>query len=143
MKLEVKLLHPDAQLPSYAHPGDAGLDLRSCEDVVLKPGQRAAVATGLAVAIPDGYAGFVHARSGRALKEGLALPNAPGLIDAGYRGELKVLLVNLDPETPIEIRKGEKIAQMVIQKVEDASTQIVESFDETSRGEGGFGSTGI
>lgn len=143
MKLEVKLLHPDAQLPSYAHPGDAGLDLRSCEDVVLKPGQRAAVATGLAVAIPDGYAGFVHARSGRALKEGLALPNAPGLIDAGYRGELKVLLVNLDPETPIEIYKGEKIAQMVIQKVEDASTQIVESFDETSRGEGGFGSTGI
>ncbi|MBK5229522.1 MAG: dUTP diphosphatase [Actinobacteria bacterium] len=143
MKLEVKLLHPDAQLPSYAHPGDAGLDLRSCEDVVLKPGQRAAVATGLAVAIPDGYAGFVHARSGRALKEGLALPNAPGLIDAGYRGELKVLLVNLDPETPIEICKGEKIAQMVIQKVEDASTQIVESFDETSRGEGGFGSTGI
>src|SRR5680860_60564 len=90
MKLEVRLLHPDAQLPSYAHPGDAGLDLRSCEDVVLKPGQRAAVATGLAVAIPDGYAGFVHARSGRALKEGLALPNAPGLIDAGYRGELKV-----------------------------------------------------
>lgn len=143
MKLEVKLLHPDAQLPSYAHPGDAGLDLRSCEDVVLKPGQRAAVATGLAVAIPDGYAGFVHARSGRALKEGLALPNAPGLIDAGYRGELKVLLVNLDPETPIEIYRGEKIAQMVIQKVEDASTQIVESFDETSRGEGGFGSTGI
>lgn len=143
MKLEVKLLHPDAQLPSYAHPGDAGLDLRSCEDVVLKPGQRAAVATGLAVAIPDGYAGFVHARSGRALKEGLALPNAPGLIDAGYRGELKVLLVNLDPETPIEICKGEKIAQMVIQKVEDASTEIVESFDETSRGEGGFGSTGI
>ena len=143
MKLLVKLLHPDAQLPSYAHPGDAGLDLRSCEDVVLKPGQRAAVATGLAVAIPDGYAGFVHARSGRALKEGLALPNAPGLIDAGYRGELKVLLVNLDPEMPIEIRKGEKIAQMVIQKVEDASTQIVESFDETSRGDGGFGSTGI
>lgn len=143
MKLEVKLLHPDAQLPSYAHPGDAGLDLRSCEDVVLKPGQRAAVATGLAVAIPDGYAGFVHARSGRALKEGLALPNAPGLIDAGYRGELKVLLVNLDSETPIEIRKGEKIAQMVIQKVEDASTEIVESFDETSRGDGGFGSTGI
>ncbi|MEO8323529.1 MAG: dUTP diphosphatase [Actinomycetota bacterium] len=143
MKLLVKLLHPDAQLPSYAHPGDAGLDLRSCEDVVLKPGQRAAVATGLAVAIPDGYAGFVHARSGRALKEGLALPNAPGLIDAGYRGELKVLLVNLDPEMPIEIRKGEKIAQMVIQKVEDASTEIVESFDETSRGDGGFGSTGI
>ena len=143
MKLEVKLLRPDAQLPSYAHSGDAGLDLRSCEDVVLKPGQRVAVATGLAVAIPDGYAGFVHARSGRALKEGLALPNAPGLIDAGYRGELKVLLVNLDLDTPIEIHKGEKIAQMVIQKIEDASTQIVESFDETSRGEGGFGSTGI
>lgn len=143
MRLEVKLLHPDAQLPSYAHPGDAGLDLRSREDVVLKPGQRVAVATGLAVAIPDGFAGFVHARSGRALKEGLALPNAPGLIDAGYRGELKVLLVNLDPETPIEIRKGEKIAQMVIQKVENVSIEVVESFDETSRGEGGFGSTGI
>lgn len=143
MRLEVKLLHPDAQLPSYAHPGDAGLDLRSREDVVLKPGQRVAVATGLAVAIPDGFAGFVHARSGRALKEGLALPNAPGLIDAGYRGELKVLLVNLDPETPIEIRKGEKIAQMVIQKVENVSIEVVESFVETSRGEGGFGSTGI
>ncbi|MPZ69757.1 MAG: dUTP diphosphatase [Actinobacteria bacterium] len=143
VRLQIKLLHPDAQAPSYAHPGDAGLDLRSVEDIVLKPGQRAAIATGLAVAIPDGYAGFVHARSGRALKEGLALPNAPGLIDAGFRGELKVLLVNLDPDTPIEIRKGEKIAQMVIQKVENAMVEMTETLDETPRGEGGFGSTGI
>lgn len=143
VNLEVKKLHPDAELPTYAHPGDAGLDLRSVEDVTLKPGDRHAVPTGLAIAIPDGYAGFVHARSGRALKEGLALPNAPGLIDSGYRGEIKVVLVNLDPHEPIHIKVGERIAQLVIQKVENVSVVETTDMDETSRGTGGFGSTGV
>ncbi len=115
MRLEIKRIDPVLPLPSYARDGDAGLDLSSAEDVVIKPGERVVVPTGFAIAIPEGHAGFVHARSGRAFKEGLALPNAPGLIDAGYRGELKVLLVNLDPAEPIYIERGEKIAQLVVQ----------------------------
>lgn len=142
LRIEVAQLDPDLPLPSYAHPGDAGLDLLSAEDVTLAPGERRAVRTGIAVAIPDGYAGFVHARSGRALREGLALPNAPGLIDAGYRGELKVLLVNLDHHTPVEIARGEKIAQLVVQRIESADLVSVETLSETVRGRGGFGSTG-
>ncbi len=143
MRLELQRLHPDAIEPSYSHPGDAGLDLCAVEDVTLGPGERHAVPTGWAVAIPDGYAGFVHARSGRALKEGLALPNAPGLIDAGYRGELKVILVNLDPEVPITIRVGERIAQLVIQRVESVEVVLVDELGTTARGVSGFGSTGV
>jgi dUTP pyrophosphatase len=142
VRLEIKRLDPDLPLPAYAHPGDAGLDLPSAQDVTLKPGEREAVPTGFAIAIPEGFAGFVHARSGRALREGLALPNAPGIIDAGYRGELKVLLVNLDPSEPIYIRRGEKIAQLVIQRVERAETIEVAELPAAARGEGGFGSTG-
>jgi dUTP pyrophosphatase len=142
VRIEIKRLDPDLPLPAYAHPGDAGLDLPAAQDVTLKPGEREAVPTGFAIAIPEGFAGFVHARSGRALREGLALPNAPGIIDAGYRGELKVLLVNLDPSEPIYIRRGEKIAQLVIQRVERAETMEVAELPAAARGEGGFGSTG-
>ncbi|HEX3327436.1 MAG TPA: dUTP diphosphatase, partial [Actinomycetota bacterium] len=112
MRLEVQKLDVDALLPAYAKPGDAGLDLHAAEDVTLKPGERSVVGTRIAIAIPEGFAGFVHARSGRALREGLALVNAPGLIDSGYRGEIKVVVVNLDNSDAIEIRKGEKIAQL-------------------------------
>jgi dUTP pyrophosphatase len=142
MRLEVQKLDADALLPAYAKPGDAGLDLRAAEDVTLKPGERSAVRTGIAIAIPEGFAGFVHARSGRALREGLALVNAPGLIDSGYRGEIKVVVVNLDNSDAIEIRKGEKIAQLVIQRVEQAELEVVEKLPPSSRGAGGFGSTG-
>ena len=130
------------ELPSYAYEGDAGLDLRSAEDVVLKPFERRLVSTGLAIAIPDGYAGFVQPRSGLALREGLSMANTPGLIDAHYRGELKVCAINLDPEREIHITKGERIAQLVIQKVPRVSLMEVDSLDETDRGVGGFGSSG-
>jgi dUTP pyrophosphatase len=142
MRLEIKRIDPDLPLPSYARDGDAGLDLSAAENVTLKPGERAAVRTGFAVAIPEGFAGFVHARSGRALREGLALPNAPGLIDAGYRGELKVLLVNLDPAEPIYIARGEKVAQLVVQRVERGVLEEARELPPSTRGEGGFGSTG-
>jgi dUTP pyrophosphatase len=142
LKIQVKRLDPDAPLPAYARTGDAGLDLLASEDVTLQPGERAAVPTGVAIAIPEGYAGFVHARSGRALKEGLALPNAPGLIDSGYRGELKVILVNLDRSSPIDIKRGDKIAQLVIQRVESVEMEVVEILPDSERGEGGFGSSG-
>lgn len=142
MNLQVKRLDHELPLPRYAHAGDAGLDLLSAVDVVLAPGERHAVPTGLAIAIPEGYAGFVHARSGRALKEGLALPNAPGLIDSGYRGELKVILTNLDPSEKIVIKRGEKIAQLVVQRVEEAELIEVDELPDTARGEGGFGSSG-
>lgn len=142
MRIPVRILDPDLSLPRYASPGDAGLDLIAGENVSLGPGQREAVPTGIAVAIPQGYAGFVHARSGRSLKEGLALANAPGLIDSGYRGEIKVILVNLDPSSSIDIRRGDKIAQLVIQAVEQVELEVVDELPETDRGEGGFGSTG-
>lgn len=129
-------------LPSYGHPGDAGLDLRAAESLTLAPGERRAVATGIAIAMPPGYAGFVHPRSGLALKVGLGMPNSPGIIDAGYRGELKVLLINLDPVTAIEIAHGDRIAQLVVQRVEQVSLIEVSELPGTHRGEGGFGSTG-
>ena len=140
--IPVRRLDPGLPLPSYAHDGDAGLDLFAAEDVTLGAGERAAVRTGIAVAIPEGYAGFVHARSGRALAEGFALPNAPGLIDPGYRGELKVLVVNLDRSGALQIRRGEKVAQLVIQPVERARLVEVDALPPSERGEGGFGSTG-
>ena len=140
--LPIKRLDEDVELPSYAYEGDAGLDLRSAENVVLKPFERRLVSTGLAIAIPDGYAGFVQQRSGLALREGLSMANTPGLIDAHYRGELKVCAINLDPEREIHITKGERIAQLVIQKVPRVSLMEVDSLDETDRGVGGFGSSG-
>ena len=142
MKLPVRILDEELNPPRYARPGDAGLDLLAAEGVTLKPGERAAVPTGIAVAIPEGYAGFVHARSGRALQEGLALANAPGLIDSGYRGELKVVVVNLDPFEPIHIARGDKIAQLVIQAVHRVELEPVEYLPPSERGTGGFGSTG-
>jgi dUTP pyrophosphatase len=142
MKVSILRLDPDLPRPARAHPNDAGMDLLSAEDITLAPGERAAVATGIAVAIDDGYAGFVHARSGRALREGLALVNAPGVIDAGYRGEVKVILVNLDPDEKISIKRGDKIAQLVIQAVEIVDPDEVDELPGSHRGQGGFGSTG-
>lgn len=143
IKLPIKRLDPSVELPSYAYDGDAGLDLRSNEDVTLEPFERRLVATGLAIAIPDGYAGFVQPRSGLALREGLSMANTPGLIDTHYRGELKVCAVNLDPHNPIHIERGERIAQLVIQKVPVVELEEVDELDETDRGCGGFGSSGV
>jgi len=142
VNVPVKRLDASLPLPTYARAGDAGLDLLAAEEVELKPGERAAVGTGLAIAIPEGFAGFVHPRSGRALKEGLTVANAPGTIDAGYRGEVKVILVNLDPSEPIYVGRGEKIAQLVIQSVERAELLEVAELPPSERGSGGFGSTG-
>lgn len=143
IKLAVKRLDPSVELPSYAYLGDAGLDLRANEELTLAPHERRLISTGLAVAIPEGYAGFVQPRSGMALKRGLSMANTPGLIDAHYRGELKVVAVNLDDENPIHIERGERIAQLVIQKVPAVELVEVEELDETDRGSGGFGSSGV
>lgn len=142
MRLKVRRLDPELPVPVYARLGDAGMDLISSEDVTLKPGQRAAIGTGIAIAIPDGYAGFVQPRSGRALKEGLGVANAPGLIDSGYRGEIKVIAINLNSSELIDVHRGEKIAQIVFQKVERAEVELVDELPGSERGEGGFGSTG-
>lgn len=140
--LPIKRLDPSVELPSYAYSGDAGLDLRANEDVTLQPYERRLVSTGLAIAIPEGFAGFLQPRSGMALKRGLSLANTPGLIDAHYRGELKVIAVNLDAHEPIHIERGERIAQLVIQKVPVVNLVEVDELDETDRGAGGFGSSG-
>ncbi|HTO00461.1 MAG TPA: dUTP diphosphatase [Microthrixaceae bacterium] len=143
LNVEVVRLDPELPLPEYAKPGDAGVDLRSSEDITLvKGGGRALVPTGVAVAIPAGYAGFVQPRSGLALKHGVTCLNTPGLIDSGYRGELKVLLINTDPIEDFEIVRGERIAQLVIQAVEHVEFVEVEALDQTDRGHGGFGHTG-
>lgn len=143
MDLRIKRLDTDLPLPRYAHEGDAGLDLYSAIDITLQPGERALVPTGLALAIPEGYAGFVQPRSGLAIKQGLSLVNTPGLIDSHYRGELKVIAINLDLTTPIAIKRGDKLAQLVIQQVCRCTLVEVEELDDTMRGEGGFGSTGV
>ena len=143
IQLKIKRLDPSVELPSYAYTGDAGLDLRANEDVVLEPHERRLISTGLALAIPDGYAGFVQPRSGMALRLGLSMANTPGLIDAHYRGELKVLAVNLDNEKQIVIERGERIAQLVIQQVPIVELVEVDELDETDRGAGGFGSSGV
>jgi|TARA_B100001105_G_scaffold32579_1_gene22809 dUTP pyrophosphatase len=143
--LEIPLVRLDADLamPAYAKAGDAGADLVAAEDVVLAPaGGRALVPTGAAVAIPSGYAGFVQPRSGLALKHGVTCLNTPGLIDSGYRGELKVLLVNTDPTEPFKVVRGERIAQLVIKRVEECRFVAVDELPASDRGEGGFGSTG-
>lgn len=141
--LPIKRLDASVELPSYAYAGDAGLDLRANEDVVLRPFERKLISTGLAIGIPEGYAGFVQPRSGLALKKGLSMANTPGLIDAHYRGELKVCAINLDHHDDIVITKGERIAQLVIQKVPVVSLIEVDELDETDRGVGGFGSSGV
>jgi dUTP pyrophosphatase len=142
MELSFQRRHPDAVLPSAHHPGDAGLDLRAVADVTVAPGERAMVPTGVAVAIPEGHAGLVLPRSGLATKQGLTLANAPGLIDAGYRGEVICAVVNLDPSRPVAIAKGDRIAQLVIVALPAVAPAWAESLPETVRGDGGFGSTG-
>jgi dUTP pyrophosphatase len=142
LKIQVLRLDPGLPVPAYAHPGDAGADLVTAVDVTLGPGERALVPTGIALALPDGYVGLVHPRSGLAARHGLSIVNSPGTIDAGYRGEIKVLLVNLDPQEPIELRRGDRVAQLVIQRFERAGFVEVEALPESARGSGGYGSTG-
>jgi dUTP pyrophosphatase len=142
IELQVKRLVADVPLPAYAHDGDAGLDLAAAEDVELPAGGRAAVPTGLAVAVPRGWVGLVHPRSGLARQHGVTVANAPGTIDAGYRGEVQVLLVNLGRD-PVTLRKGDRVAQLLLQRVGRAEIVEVEELDGTTRGEGGFGSTGL
>ena len=144
LRIPVVRLDADLPLPAYARPGDAGADLVAREGAVLPAGGgRALVPTGIALAIPDGWAGFVQPRSGLALRHGVTCLNTPGLIDAGYRDELRVLLVNTDPVADYEVRRGDRIAQLVIQRVEHADFAPVESLDESERGTGGFGHTGL
>jgi dUTP pyrophosphatase len=135
-------LDPDVPLPSYARQDDAGADLVCAEDVDLAPGQRAVVSTGIAIALPAGYSAFVHPRSGLAARHGVTLVNAPGTIDAGYRGEIKVVLLNTDPATPVSFRRGDRIAQLVVQRVERAAFREVAALPDSARGDNGFGSTG-
>ena len=142
IKLPVTRLDPSIELPAYAREGDAGLDLRAAHEATLEPGGRGLVGTGLAVAIPPGYAGLVIPRSGLALSQGVTVLNAPGLVDAGYRGELKVLLVN-HGEKPVTVRRGDRVAQLVVQSVERAEPIEVGELPPSERGAGGFGSTGV
>jgi dUTP pyrophosphatase len=135
-------LDPELPAPTYAHPGDAGADLCTAVDVELAPGERAQVPTGVAIALPAGYAAFVHPRSGLATRFGVGIVNAPGTVDAGYRGEIQVILVNHDPVSPVVLRRGDRIAQLVIQRVELARFHEVDSLPGSSRGTGGHGSTG-
>jgi len=141
-KVQIRRLAPQLPLPAYAHDGDAGADLVTAVDVTIAAGERAMVPTGVAVALPEGYAGFVHPRSGLAARCGLSIVNAPGTIDAGYRGEIKVVLVNLDPREPVTLSRGDRIAQLVVQRVETVSFVEVDTLSTTTRGEGGYGSTG-
>ncbi len=138
----IQRLDPGLPLPSYAHPGDAGCDLYAAQDVDLGPGERALVPTGLAIALPAGYAAFVHPRSGLAARHGVTIVNAPGTVDAGYRGEIKVTLLNTDHQTPVSFRRGDRIAQLVIQQVTPVRFHEVDQLPGSARGEGGFGSTG-
>lgn len=143
-RVEVALtrLDPELPVPAYAHPGDAGADLRCTTDVILAPGERAVVGTGVAVALPPGHAGFVHPRSGLAARAGLSVVNTPGTIDEGYRGEIRVCLVNHDPRETLRLRRGDRIAQLVVQKVERVHFVEVAELPGSARGAGGYGSTG-
>ena len=143
INIEFKLLHELAQAPKYAHDGDAGADLVCIEDVTLKSGERKLVSTGVAIALPKGYVGLVHPRSGLANKHGIGIVNTPGTIDSGYRGELKICLINLDPNETVSLPAGSRIAQLVIQEVTTAKFVEVQELDDTERSVQGFGSTGI
>lgn len=142
LEILVRRLDQGLPLPSYAHPGDAGADLLTTVDVTLAPGERAMVPTGIAIALPEGFVALVHPRSGLAARHGLSIVNTPGTVDAGYRGEIKVMLINLDPREPIELRRGDRIAQLVIQRVERAAFSEVDELPVSVRGDGGYGSTG-
>jgi dUTP pyrophosphatase len=143
IKIEFKLLHELAQAPNYAHNGDAGADLVCIEEVLLMPGERRLVPTGVAIALPAGYVGLVHPRSGLASKHGIGIVNTPGTIDSGYRGELKICLINLDPRETVSLPVGSRIAQLVIQEVTTAHFVEMQNLDDTERSDQGFGSTGI
>jgi len=140
--IAVQQLDPGLPLPAYAHPGDAGADLVAGVDVDLAPGERALVPTGIAIALPEGYVALIHPRSGLAAKHGLSIVNTPGTVDAGYRGEIKVLLINHDPVEAITLRRGDRIAQLVVQRVERARFEVVTALPDSVRGSGGYGSTG-
>ncbi len=142
LRIQVKRLDPNLPLPSYAHPGDAGADLHTTEDVTLAPGERALVPTGIAIALPPGHVALVHPRSGLAARHGLSIVNAPGTVDEGYRGEIKVALINLDPHDSVSLKRGDRIAQLVIQRFERAAFVSVEELPDSARGTGGYGSTG-
>ena len=142
LDVAVRRLDPDLPLPSYAHPGDAGADLHTTVDVELAPGERALVPTGVSIALPDGFVALVHPRSGLAARHGLSIVNTPGTVDAGYRGEVKVMLINHDPRESVVLRRGDRIAQLVVQRFERARFVEVEVLPESVRGEGGYGSTG-
>jgi len=142
LEIPVTLLDQGLPLPAYAHPGDAGADLMTTVDVVLEPGERMLVPTGVAIALPDGYVALVHPRSGLAARHGLSIVNTPGTIDAGYRGEIKVMLINHDPAEPIVLHRGDRIAQLVVQRFERARFVAVADLPESVRGTGGYGSTG-
>lgn len=141
-EIAIKLLDDGMQMPRHQHDGDAGFDLSSAVDFVLEPGERATIPTGIAVAIPRGYAGLVLPRSGLAARHGIALVNSPGLIDSGYRGEIAVVMINTDKREPFHIKRGDRIAQLVVQRIEEVTLAQVDGLNETSRGAGGFGSTG-
>ena len=143
INVSIKRLDPSVELPRYAHPSDAGLDIRANESCDLAPFERRLVSTGLAIALPDGYAGFMQPRSGLAIKQGLSIVNTPGLIDAHYRGELKVILINLDAHNTVHIERGDRIAQLVIQEVPTVNLIEVDELDATDRGASGFGSSGV
>lgn len=142
LEVLVARLDPELPLPAYSHPGDAGADLLTTVDVTLAPGERALVPTGIAIALPVGFVALVHPRSGLAARHGLSIVNTPGTVDAGYRGEIKVMLINHDPREPIELRRGDRIAQLVIQRVERAVFTEVGELPGSVRGAGGYGSTG-
>jgi dUTP pyrophosphatase len=140
--IALRRLDPGLPPPSYAHPGDAGADLFTTVDVTLAPGERAMVPTGIAIALPEGYVALVHPRSGLAARHGVSIVNSPGTVDAGYRGEINVMLVNLDPATSVTLSRGDRIAQLVVQRFETASFVEVDALPESERGAGGYGSTG-
>ncbi|MFC6012590.1 dUTP diphosphatase [Nocardia lasii] len=140
--IPLRRLDPGIPVPTRAHPGDAGVDLCTTEDVIIEPGERVLVGTGIAIALPLGTVGLIHPRSGLAAKAGLSVVNTPGTIDAGYRGEIKVCLINHDPRTAIELRRGDRIAQLLVQRVELVDFAEVDDLDETARGSGGYGSSG-
>lgn len=142
LNVELKVLDEGIEPPSYAQPGDAGADLRTTVDFTLEPGERKLIPTGVAVALPFGTVGLIHPRSGLAAKHGITVVNAPGTIDAGYRGEIRVCLLNTDKDKAMDFKRGDRIAQFVIQRIEIASFQLVEALSESERGTGGFGSTG-
>lgn len=142
-EVTITRLDPEVSLPTYAHPGDAGADLASTVDVIIGPGERILVPTGIAIALPDGLAAFVHPRSGLALKHGLSIVNTPGTIDAGYRGEIHVLLINHDLTDAVTVTRGDRIAQLVIQRVETVDFVEADTLPDSQRGAGGYGSTGV